>query len=83
MGKMSRFTNRDKIWNNALMQETVTPSHYTDVFGVTEQMAAETLETMHRMGLLERDEDDGEVTYSSKVSHPKTSEGLLTETMPR
>jgi hypothetical protein len=78
---MALFTDRDKIWNNALMQNGVAASHYTDAFGVTEQMAAETLETMHRMGLLERNEyESGDVTFSSKVSHPKMSEDLLTGT---
>ncbi len=70
---MAHFTDRDKIWNNALMQDSVTPSHYADVFGVSEQMATETLDTMHRLGLLERYHDeDGDVTYSSKVAHPKS-----------
>lgn len=70
---MARFTARDKIWNNALMQDSVAPTHYTDVFDVSEEMASETLETMHRSGLLERHEDeDGTVTYASRITHPKT-----------
>ena len=70
---MTRFTDRDKIWNNALMQDTVTPSHYTEVFEVSEQKAVETLETMHQLGLLARNEaETGEVIYSSKIAHPKS-----------
>lgn len=72
MVEMTRFTDRDKIWNNALMKDRVTPSHYTEVFGVSEQEAVEALETMHRLGLLERYESErGEVTYSTKIAHPK------------
>lgn len=70
---MVRITDRDKIWNNALMRDNVDPAYYADVFEVSEQMAADTLETMHRLGLLEKYEyEDGDVTFSSRVSHPKT-----------
>lgn len=70
---MASFTDRDKIWNNALMQDAVTPSHYTEVFGVSEEKAAETLDTMDSLGLLERTHvGDGTVAYSSKVDHPKS-----------
>lgn len=41
-------------------------------FGVTKRTARDTLETMHRMSLLENSGELGKrVTYLSKIDHPR------------
>jgi DNA-binding FadR family transcriptional regulator len=68
---VTQFTDRDRIWNNALKKEDVHPSHYLDVYGVSERTARDVLETMHEMGVLESDGGQGtRVTYSSRLDHP-------------
>lgn len=68
---MAEFTDRDKIWNNAMMQDEVHPSRYEEVFGISKHEARETLLAMYRVGILERSVDsNGIITYSTNVDHP-------------
>jgi DeoR/GlpR family transcriptional regulator of sugar metabolism len=77
---MSKYTGRDKIWNIALKNDSITSREISEMVDVSERTARDCLQTMHNQGWLEKNGGDGSkpVTYQSVID-PAPKEKLLDE----